>query len=224
MATKNVLCVPDMHAPYQHKKTIPFLEKVADIFKIDEVMCLGDELDQYTASQYSKTPEAYNGDLEYDLAMEFMEKFYDAFPAGRSCTSNHVERVAKRASEAGISKAYLKPVREFMQAPEEWEWRDHWVRDNVQYEHGERAGGVTGLRNLVVTNMMNTVVGHNHSAAGTVYVNNGKKLLWGMNCGCLVDLASVAFKYGNNSRLKSVIGCGVILDGIPLFIPMESVV
>lgn len=220
---KNILCVPDMHAPYHHKQAIPFLERVRDIFDCEEVVCLGDELDQYTASQYGKSPEAYGGDDEYDLAMKFMEKFYDAFPSGRSCTSNHVERVAKRASEAGISKAYLKPVREFMQAPKEWEWRDYWDLHGVRFEHGERAGGATGLRNLVVTNMCSTVVGHNHSGAGTVFVNNGKKLLWGLNAGCLIDLNSVAFRYGAQSRLKSVVGCGVISNGVPMFIPMGSV-
>lgn len=223
MATSNILCVPDMHAPYQHKKTIEFLEKVAETFKIDAVISLGDELDQYTASQYSKATDAHGAEHEYELAMEFMEDFYTAFPEGKSVTSNHVERVAKRATEAGISKGYLKPIREFMGAPDEWEWRDHWYVDGVQFEHGERAGGVTGLRNLVVTNMCNTVVGHNHSAAGTVFINNGKKTLWGLNAGCLVDLGSVAFRYGNNSRLKSVLGCGVIANGVPMFVPYGSV-
>lgn len=219
--SKNYLFVPDMHAPYQHPQALKFLEKVANTFSVDEVFCLGDELDQYTSSQYSKSPEAMGGDDEYDAAMEYMTEFYELFPKGRSVTSNHMERVAKRASEAGVPKAYLKPVRDFMQAPKGWEWRDHWDIAGIRVEHGERAGGETGLRRLVVTNMMNTVVGHNHSVPGTTFISNGELLLWGLNAGCLVDLDSVAFKYGNNMRMKSVNGVGVVAGGVPMFIPLN---
>lgn len=224
MAIKNILCVPDMHAPYQHPSTLKFLSILADTHKVDKVFCLGDELDQYTASQYHKSPDAFSGSEEYDKAMEFMEEFYELFPEGSSVTSNHMERVAKRASEAGIPRQYLRDVADFMQAPKGWKWADHWDYAGVRFEHGERAQGETGLRRLVTTNMMSTVVGHNHANPGTTYVSNGDKLLWGLNCGCLVNLTSVAFRYGRETRLKSVLGAGLILDGVPVFMPLEKVI
>lgn len=221
MPAKNILFVPDMHHPYSNPRGLNFLCRVRDKFKIDTVFCLGDELDQYSASQYAKSPEALNGDREYDLAMRSMRKFYNEFPEGKSVTSNHVERVAKRASEVGIPKGYLRGIADFMQAPKGWKWQDHWVVDGVRVEHGERAGGETGLRRLVAANMMSTVVGHNHSGAGTTFISNGEVLLWGLNAGCLVDLDSVAFRYGNNQRMKSVNGCGVVSNGVPMFIPLN---
>jgi hypothetical protein len=36
----------------------------------------------------------------------------------------------------------------------------------------------------------------------------------------MVDVDAYAFQYGKNSKDKPVIGCGVVIDGVPSFIPM----
>lgn len=221
MAT-NTLVIGDVHAPYQHRNTLRFLSWVYEKYDCNDVMCMGDELDQYTASRYAHDPDAMGGGDEYKAAIKFWKEVYREFPSAHSVTSNHVERVAKRAVEAGIPSAYLKAVSEFMHAPPGWKWANHWDRGGIRYEHGERAGGATGLRNLVISNMMNTVVGHNHNVPGTTFVSNGSVLLWGLNAGCLVDIDTVALAYARNGRTRPVVGCGIISNGVPTFVPMLS--
>jgi hypothetical protein len=203
-----------------HPEALGFLRKVAREIKPTYVMCLGDELDQYTLSKYPHDPDAQSAGDEYKEAMRFWKGVYNLFPDARAVTSNHVQRVAKRAIESGIPSAYLRSVEQFMQAPKGWKWRDEWVVDGVKYEHGERAGGITGLRNLVIANMRSTVIGHQHECPGTTFVSNGSTLLWGLNVGCLVSSDSYGLSYTKRNRHKPVLGCGVVMDGVPAFYPM----
>lgn len=217
---KRILCIPDLQAPYHHKKAIEFLANVKLDIKPDFVVCLGDELDQYTLSRYTASPDAPSAGAEYDKAMDLWRQVYNLFPRAIGVTSNHVERVAKRAAESGIPRAYLKDVTEFMRAPEGWKWANFWDIDGIRFEHGERAGGgPNGLRNLVLANICNTAIGHHHESPGTIWVSNGKKVLWGLNAGCLVDEHSHGLTYTKNNKHKPVLGCGVIIDGTPRFIP-----
>lgn len=218
---KRVLCIPDLQAPYHHKNAIRFLKDVKAEVNPDLVVCLGDELDQYTLSRFAHNPDAPSGGDEYRKAMQFMRELYGVFPEVRAVTSNHVERVSKRAAASGIPSNYLRPLREFMRAPEGWEWRDHWIIDRIRYEHGDRASsGAAGLRTLVVANMQSTVIGHQHESPGTTWVSNGDRVLWGLNAGCLVDGNSYGLSYTKKNRHKPVHGCGIIIDGVPRFIPM----
>lgn len=223
MANQNkhtILCIPDIQAPYHHKDTVRFLKELKNEYNPTHIMCLGDELDQYTVSKYPHDPDAKSGGDEYAEAMALWDRIFNLFPSGRSVTSNHVERVAKRAVESGIPKAYLRTVKEFMNAPKGWDWRDHWDLFGVRYEHGERAGGANGLRNLVISNMCSTVIGHRHESAGTTYVSNGEMLLWGLNVGSLVDIHSAGLSYANKNRHKAVLGAGLIINGVPRFQPL----
>lgn len=223
MSKETILCIPDLQAPYHHKGAVEFLDKVAQKYQPTQIACLGDELDQYTLSKYSHSPDADSAQREYLKAMVFWKKVYEKFPKAKAVTSNHVDRVFKKAAESGIPSAYLRTIPEFMQAPKGWEWRDHWVLDGIRFEHGERAGGLTGLRNLVIANMQNTVIGHQHECPGTTFVSNGIRTIWGLNAGCLVDPDSYGLAYTKKNRHKPVFGCGLIVKGEPRFVQYGKV-
>lgn len=220
MRHKRVVCISDIQAPYHHKDTLGFLKRVKKDVKPDLIVCLGDELDQHTLSRYPATMDAPDGASEYRAAIDLWRSIYAVYPRALSVTSNHVQRISKRAAETGIPSAYLKETKEFMQAPEGWYWNDKWVVDDIQYEHGERAGsGPNGLRALIVANMRSTVIGHYHESPGTQWINNGERCIWGLNVGSLVNADSHGLSYTRNNRHKPVAGLGVILDGCPRFIP-----
>lgn len=214
-----ILAISDLQAPYHHSGAVSFLSQVKKEVDPDIVVCLGDELDQYTLSKYPHNPDADSGGEEYRKAIRVWKEIYKLFPEAYAVTSNHVERVAKRAVESGIPSAYLKSVKEFMQAPAGWKWKDSWIIEGVKYEHGERAGGLTGLRNLVIANQRSTVIGHQHECPGTTFVSNGERVHWGLNVGCLVNSNSHGLSYTKRNRHKPVLGCGVIVDNVPYFYP-----
>jgi hypothetical protein len=217
---KRVLCISDIQAPYHHKKTLDFYRRLKKDVRPDKVFSLGDETDQRTLSRYLANPADPSAGDEYVEAMEFWAQMYKIFPQADGVHSNHGDRVFKRATEAGIPYQYLKTQHEFMKAPKGWRWAEYWECDGIRYEHGERACGQAGLRSLVVANMMNTVVGHMHESAGTTWIANDRKTFWGMNVGCMVDKNGAGMRYTKQNRFKPVLGSGVIINGVPRFIPL----
>lgn len=220
MRYRRVLTISDIQAPYQHKDTLAFYRRLKRDIRPDLVVSMGDETDQRTLSRYISDPSDPSGGDEYKAAMAFWAEMYALFPAAKAVHSNHGERVFKRATEAGIPWQYLKTVREWMKAPRGWEWRDYWEIDRVHFEHGERASGQAGLRNLVIANMMNTCIGHHHESPGTTWVANDRYTFWGMNSGSMVDKDGAGLRYTKKNRHKPVLGTGVILDLVPRFVPL----
>lgn len=217
-----VLCIPDLQIPFHHPDSIEFLVAVYYQYDCNKVVCLGDEVDQYGLSRYDHDPDADSPGVEEKKTRAALEELYDCFPDVKACLSNHTGRVVKKAMVAGIPKHYMKSVKEFMRAPDGWEWADRWELDGVVYEHGEAAGGMQPHRLIAQSNQKNTVIGHHHAVAGIEYFSNWDKTLWGMCVGCLVDFDTPAFAYAKTSRNKVVLSCGVVHQGSPIIVPMET--
>ena len=63
--------------------------------------------------------------------------------------------------------------------------------------------------------------GHYHGRYAIQYWSNGLETFWSATVGCLVDTESNAFDYGKDYTLKPILGVLIILDGIPILIPMR---
>ena len=212
-----ILVIPDLQAPFQHKDSLDFLDNIAQQINPTKVVSIGDEVDQHALSRYPSNPDGHSAGKEYELAQKFMLKLYDRFPAAIACYSNHSDRIFRKAFEAGIPRAYLRSIKEFMGAPDGWEWRVH---DTV-FIHGDSAKGGQPHRLLAQSNLCSTVIGHHHSCPGVAYLANDTSAIYGMNVGCLIDLDAYAFHYTRYNRYKPVLWAGVIVNGIPQFIPMQ---
>ena len=217
-----VLVISDLQVPFQHKDSYRFLEAVYRDMVCDEVVCVGDEVDQHAMSRFDPHPEADGPGVELRKAIKQLKPLYEMFPNVKVCHSNHTRRMYKKAFHAGIPKAYIKDVADWMEAPEGWKWANQWEIDNVIYEHGDNAGGIYAHRNLAITNRKSTVIGHHHSHGGISFVANNDSVIYGMNTGCLIDVKSLAFEYGKGYRFKPTLGCGVVDRGTPYFIPLHT--
>ena len=105
--------------------------------------------------------------------------------------------------------------------PKGWTLEESTEIDGVLYHHGESANGVNGFRNDAKQRMQCTVSGHNHSNLGVSYTASDRELVWGMAVGCGVNQKHLAFAYGRHFKLKPLIGCGVVIDGVPYPEPMD---
>ena len=54
---KNILVISDMHHPYCHPDTVPFLKALKAKYKFDTVVCIGDEADFHDASFHDSDPD-----------------------------------------------------------------------------------------------------------------------------------------------------------------------
>ena len=219
MAT--VLAIPDLHCPYEHQDALAFLKAVQRHYRTNRVICLGDEADMHAMSGHDHDPDLDSAGTEHQEMLEHLRPYYRAFPNTQVCHSNHTARPFRKAAEFGIPSVYLRTYAEFMEAPAGWTWGESFDIDLVKYLHGEGYSGWEGALKCAQAHMQSCVIGHIHSRAGVMFNANAKYLIWGLNCGWLGNRKLRAFAYAKNQKDKPILGCGVIRDGVPQFIPMR---
>lgn len=220
-----ILAISDLQEPFSHRDALSFVLHVKKTFvKADDeliVINVGDEVDQHTLGRWTANPNGRSGGDELKEAKHRLRDWFREFPHTKVCVSNHTYRVFKRAMEAGIPSEFMRTIGEVYDAPPGWRWADRWiVNGNILFEHGENVSGPTAALNAALQNRMSTVIGHQHSHGGVIHSASPNDVVWGLNTGCLIDIEQYAFDYGKTLRRKPTLGMGIIIDGLPLFIPM----
>jgi len=217
-----ILVIPDIHAPYQHPDTLRFLMAVREQFSPDLVVDLGDELDYHAMSFHDSDPNLDSAGVELEKGKAFLNELYRVFPQVLVCHSNHGSMQYRRAKAHGIPVQLIKKYRDVI-FPEhgapEWSWSHNW-RINTPLGEVLFKHQASGILSDAAHNSCNLVVGHSHGNFSVEYSASSSHLYYGMYCGCLIYKDSMAFAYGKHSLRKPIIGCGVILNGRPILLPM----
>lgn len=213
--------IPDIHEPFGHPDAPAFVSAVLQRYRPNLVVFAGDELDQHALSTHPTDPNGLSAQTEFDMGLARMKVWYEAIPRAKVCKSNHGSRPFRKAFLAGIPEVYLKEYKDFMQAPEGWEWVDEVVIDDVCYTHGEGATGANGALQLAIRKSQSQAVGHWHGNAGASFFHSGRHTVFGLYSGCLIDAGRYAFRYGKDFKLQPVLGMSIIDEGVPQFIPMH---
>lgn len=217
-----IMVIPDIHAPYQHPDTLPFLRAVKAQFSPDLVVDLGDELDYHAMSFHDSDPNLDSAGVELEKGKEFLNELYKDFPQVLVCHSNHGSMQYRRAKAHGIPVQLIKKYRDVIfptHGAPEWSWSHNW-RINTPLGEVLFKHQASGILSDAAHNSCNLVVGHSHGNFSVEYSASSSHLYYGMYCGCLIDKDSMAFAYGKHSLRKPIIGCGVILNGRPILLPM----
>ena len=217
-----VLVIPDLHLPVAHPCALDFCVDIYNKHECDEVVFIGDIVDHHAISFHDKNPNCPSAKDEYLAVGEDLVEWRDTFPEATVVLGNHDERPERIASKDGIPELYLKPYKEVWETPD-WDWVFDTEIDDVYYFHGIGSTGKTPAFNKTDSVHMSVVMGHVHSVAG-IHWGAGPKARWfGMDVGCLIDREAWQFAYGKHSKKKPLLGCGVVLDGIPYYeiMPLE---
>ena len=135
--------------------------------------------------------------------------------------SNHGSMVYRKGKHHGIPRKYLRDYGEILEAPKGWEWHDNLTLElpNGQLlfvTHGVRKNGIKLAQQMGC----NTIQGHYHTEFNINYASSPSQLYWSMQVGCMIDDKSMAFHYNKTTAIRPIIGCGMVLDGQPLLLPM----
>lgn len=215
-----ILVIPDLQVPFMHEDALRFLSAVKKKYTPNIIVQIGDLADQHHFSKYSNSTKGKGGKHEMDEAKEHMKPLIKMFPKVYVCWGNHDLRIFQRASDAGIDDSLMKSYEEILGMPKGWKINDKWEFDGIVFEHGIGRSGSQGAIKAAMANMQSTVIGHLHSHAGILYYGNKKSFIYGFNVGALIDDRKYAFEYGRFIAGKSVLGCGIIINGLPIFVPM----
>ena len=220
MSHKTILVVSDMHLPYQHKDSIKFLKEIKKEFKPDTTISIGDLLDQHALSFHDSSPELYSAGHELDKAKEYVKELESVFPKLIEVDSNHSSMIYRRALKHGLPRAYLKDYGDFLET-RKWKWVDDLT---LTMSNGQRCffthGRSADVLKVSQTMGMSAVQGHYHTKFVISWWANPDNLFFGMNVGCLIDQKNMAFAYAKNFKTRFILGCGIILNGVPRLLPM----
>jgi len=217
-----VLVISDLHAPYYHQDTIPFLKAIKKIFNPDRVVFTGDEIDSHCLSFHDTDPDLpFSASSELEKAIEHLQPLYELFPNADIMESNHGSLVYRRGKHHGIPRHVFRDYRDILGAPTGWRWcADLTIKlsdgKDCYFHHGKSSDGLK----LSQAMGCNSVQGHYHSSSYVKYVNTPKGLIWSLVAGCMIDNESLAFAYNKLQVNSPILSCAMILDGQPKILPM----
>lgn len=220
MAT--VLVVPDLHCPWQHEHALDFLAGLKRAHRPERVVVIGDEADCHRWSSHPQDPELPGPGEELRLTRAALRPFYKLFPQARVCVSNHGIRPFRRAAEAALPGGFLRAWKQVIEAPRGWNWAQRWLLDDTVYVHGDGFSGKNAALTAAERYRKNVVLGHVHSHAGVQYSTSVYSQVWGLQVGCLIDTEAPAFAYGRHLAVRPTLGAGLVVDGVPHFLPMYA--
>lgn len=207
-----VLVIGDIHAPCTHPGYLSFCSDLAEKNDVDDVVFIGDVVDWHGISFHAKHPEAPGPKDEYELAKAAVAEWYARFPEAVVTIGNHDERINRLAESVGLPGAFLRQYADVWNTPG-WSWQFDYTHDDVYYYHGTGRSGKTPAYNTAQDMGMSVVMGHIHSTGGIKWGASPRHRYFGLDTGCGVDDRMYAFAYGKHMKRKSVLSCGLVIDG-----------
>jgi len=217
----SILVISDMHHPYSHPDTLPFLKALKAKYKFDKVVCIGDEVDFHALSYHESNPDLPSAGDELEDAIKALQPIYKLFPEVTVIESNHGSMVLRKALTGGIPTKAIRSYNEVLDAPKGWKWVfDTTVNTNmgpVYFCHGKT--GTPGA--LAKLYGQSCCQGHFHERAQITYISTPDKLMFDAHTGCLADDKSLALGYNKINPKRPIVSILIIINGIPSLIPMH---
>lgn len=215
-----VFIVSDTHFPFHNKVAYKKMMRLIKEEKPNVVVQIGDLLDQYVFSKYSrKTSITPEDDITRGLedAAKFWADVKKAVPRAEryQILGNHDVRLTKRISEKlpdladyfGVHDLYKFPGVKVMKSD-----RDFLTLDGVVYCHGWLSKSVDHAKHFNKP----TVHGHRHRPCIDV---DGP--LWSMDVGFLADKDATPLGYTASKFSRWRLACGIVEDSLPRLILLE---
>lgn len=197
---KRALIIPDMHIPYHDDLSLRLIERVVKDYPVDIVIQLGDYIDAYPISKYSKDPNRATGvefQRELDIAESVTQRLVRIAPL-TILHGNHEERLNKYLKDKAPGLYGLKNlnIKKLLKINEyRVEYTDSKYLGNLFVFHGDlwsksgsRHAGQTALQNIDRSGL-NVMFGHIHRLAEVHVTKKGYELEgYEMGCLCKTDV------------------------------------
>ena len=207
---RRILVIGDIHAPFCLDGYLEFCKEVYAKYNLNQVVFIGDILDNHYASYHETDPNGMSGGTELEYAIAQVTKWADAFPIADVIIGNHDRIIMRKAFSSSVPMEWIRSYNEVLGT--DWDWSERVVYDNVQYVHGEGGTARTKAKN----DMMSTVSGHIHTQAYCEWLVGRNFRVFGMQVGCGIDADSYGAAYARHFK-RQAIGCGVVLGGHTAF-------
>lgn len=191
------LLVPDIHAPYQNDVALSSLISFSKWWKPDKIFIMGDLVDFYAISRFTKDPErALKLQDEIDVAYEILKQIRNANPNTPIVLirGNHEYRLQKYLwSEAkelsSLRDLTVENLLNLKSLNIKYEGTGRLRHRGIIIKHGDVVRKFAGYsaKGEFEKSGMSGVSGHTHRAAVYYHKNASGDYAW-MECGCLCRL------------------------------------
>lgn len=221
MTKSKVFIIGDTHFPYQSKKGMKQVYELIKKHKPTHVVQIGDLLDQYVFSKYSRSLEI-TPDTEITQGLNEARKMWETIqkivPKAKciQVLGNHDVRLAKRIAERLPELKNMfshKIMYKFKNVTVLDSDRDFLEIDDVVYAHGWLSKSIDHARYF----NKSTVHGHRHRPT---IETDGK--IWSMDVGYLADRNSTPLGYTMSKHTKWCLGSGLVENGKPTLFLLEE--
>ncbi len=203
---RRILVIGDLHCPFELDGYFEFCLDTYDRFACNQVIFIGDILDNHYASYHETDANGMSGGYELQEAIKHVDKWAQAFPIADVIIGNHDRLIMRKAFSSSVPREWIKDYNEVLGTS--WNWVERIEYDGVQYVHGEGGTARTKAKN----DMQSTVQGHIHTQAYVEWLVGNRSKIFGMQVGCGIDRDSYAAAYAKHYK-KQAIGCGVVIGG-----------
>lgn len=215
-----VLIIADTHMPFIDKDALKEVYKAVAIEKPDAIVQVGDLLDQYVFSKYTRDHNIITPEDEinrgFEMATQFWEKLNKiARNADKyQLLGNHDERVHKRIMEKLPELITLFDIKKrlysFDRVKVMKSYTDYLVLDDVIYTHG----WLTKLGDHAAYFNKSVVHGHSHKP-GLIVKTMHDGIRFELDVGHMADSDSVPLSYTQSKMKNWVKAYGVVDNGKP---------
>jgi hypothetical protein len=209
-----VLAIGDIHAPFTRRGYRRFCKEVYDKYRCNKVIIMGDIADFHVISFHMQDANAEGALREFKQARKEIRNWNKIFPKALVCLGNHDLRPYRLAQSVNIPETFFLKFNDLW-GIKGWKWDFEHLVDDVRYLHGEGTRALHPAFNMMRKTAISTVLGHAHSRAGIKWMVNPLSRLFGMDVGCGIDDDKYAFRYARNNIEKSIMACGVVINGHP---------
>jgi metallophosphoesterase superfamily enzyme len=215
---ENILIIGDLHTPFEHEKYLDFCIKMKHKYNTTKTIFIGDIIDNHYHSFHPTDPDGYSAGDELKRAKDRIKLWYKEFPNAIIIKGNHDILLQRRAYAHGLSKEWIKSLNEVLEVPK-WNFTESYIFQNILFIHGTGMSGVNAAYNKALYEETSVVMGHQHTIANIIYVNQTK---FAMIVGSGIDKNKYAFNYARFSKKPIILSCGIITtDNLPIIETMK---
>jgi predicted phosphodiesterase len=216
-----VFIISDTHFPFVDQKAYKKMMQALKKEKPDAVVQVGDLLDQYVFSKYSKSLEI-TPSQEISKALKMAESMWSEIrkivPRAKcyQLLGNHDMRLAKKVAEKIPELSTFIKIKDFYKfdGVEVLDSdREYLELDGVIYTHGWLCKSIDHAK------YFGKPVVHGHTHRPSITYDTPR--LWTTDAGCLISKDSIPFSYTPSKFSKWTLACGVVEDGKPRLLILE---
>ncbi len=210
-----MLFIPDVHIPYHNERAFNLMLKVAKAWNPHVIAVLGDFMDFYAVSSFTKDPaRKFNLEGEVAVGNRCLDDL-DDLGAGEKIfvEGNHCRRLQTYIHNHADALDGLVSVQQIFRLRDRgWRfvpYRDHYKLGKVYLTHDVNATGRNAVHKIIDTYQHSAITGHTHRIAYAVEADGLGQPILSATFGWLGDLSKVDYQHRILATKAYVLGFGV---------------